>query len=117
AQPVGIHNDGSDFADLAPPELEAPIVPPPRFSGRGCIVAALDFGLGSAHPASRHRDGTTRLVSFWHQGAPYDPAHPNRFGYGREYSPEEIDAALRTDDPYHALGYHPATSAQWRGIQ
>ena len=88
---------------------------PPPFTGRGCIVAALDFGLDFAHPNFLRPDGTTRLMTLWHQGAVYDPAHPNRFGYGREYSREEINAALRAADPYQALGYHPAISDPGNG--
>jgi hypothetical protein len=88
---------------------------PPPFTGRGCIVAALDFGLDFAHPNFLRPDGTTRLMTLWHQGAAYDPAHPNRFGYGREYSREEINTALRAADPYQALGYHPAISDPGNG--
>jgi subtilisin family serine protease len=85
------------------------------FTGRGCIVAALDFGLDFGHPNFLHPDGTTRVVSFWHQGAPYDVAHPNRYGYGRVFSPDDINAALQTSDPYETLGYHPAISDTGNG--
>ncbi|TMJ34344.1 MAG: hypothetical protein E6G89_20475, partial [Alphaproteobacteria bacterium] len=111
ARPLGIHDEGGNPADLIP----AQVTPTSRrssapFTGRGCIVAALDFGLDFAHPNFLNPDGTTRLVGFWHQGAPYDPARPNRFGYGRIFSQQEINAALRDSDPYQALGYHPAIS-------
>lgn len=92
-----------------PPGSRAP------FAGRGCMVAALDFGLDFAHPNFLHPGGTTRLVSFWHQGATYDAAHPNRYGYGRVFSREEINAALREADPYQGLGYHPAISDTGNG--
>lgn len=49
---------------------------PLPFTGRGCIVAALDFGLDFGHPNFLNPDGTTRVVSFWHQGATYDPSSP-----------------------------------------
>ena len=35
----------------------------PRSTGRGCIVAALDFGLDFAHPNFLRPDGTTRLMT------------------------------------------------------
>ena len=110
ARPLGTHDEGGSLADLVLPETGTPTGSAAPFTGRGCIVAALDFGLDFAHPNFLNPDGTTRLVAFWHQGAPYDPARPNRFGYGREYSQEEINAALRAPNPYQALGYHPAIS-------
>jgi len=91
ARPVGIANDN-------------------EFGGRGCIVAALDFGLDFAHPNFLNRDGSTRLLAFWHQGAAYEPAHPNAYGYGRMFSRADINAALRTANPYQTLNYHPALS-------
>jgi subtilisin family serine protease len=88
---------------------------PLPFTGRGCIVAALDFGLDFGHPNFLNPDGTTRVVSFWHQGATYDPRHPNRYGYGRVFSPDDINGALQASDPYEALGYHPSISDTGNG--
>jgi len=85
------------------------------FTGRGCIVAALDFGLDFAHPNFLNPDGTTRVVSFWHQGATYDPTKPNEYRYGRVFSPDDINQALQTPNPYEALGYHPAISDTGNG--
>ena len=116
ARPLGVSYDGEDLTELVlPGETGTPPGSPAPFGGRGCIVAALDFGLDFAHPNFLNPDGTTRLVSFWHQGATYDPAHPNRYGYGRVFSREEINAALRASDPYQALGYHPAISDTGNG--
>ena len=95
ARPLGISYDGEDLTSpVLPVETEIPNGPPALFRGRGCIVAALDFGLDFAHPNFLNPDSTTRLLSFWHQGATYDAAHPNRYGYGRVFSREEINAAL-----------------------
>ena len=111
ARPLGNSDENENRADLIlPKDTSTPGSSSEPFTGRGCIVAALDFGLDFAHPNFLNPDGTTRLLGFWHQGAPYDPAHPNRFGYGRIYLPKEINAALRASDPYQALGYHPAIS-------
>lgn len=110
--PLGIYE-----SDEFPPDLfmARDVSPPPdglagSFTGRRGIVALLDFGLDFTHPNFLNPDGSTRLVAFWHQGAPYDPDHPNRFGYGRIYSREEINGAIRAPDPYQALRYHPAIS-------
>jgi subtilisin family serine protease len=78
----------------------------PGASGRGVVVAALDWGCDFAHPCFRRADGTTRLVALWDQRDAHQ-APENRYGYGRILGREMIDAALRTPDPYASLGYHP----------
>jgi len=111
ARPVGIFYEDEDVTEpIQREDTEIPARSIEPFTGRGCIVAALDFGLDFAHPNFVNPDGTTRLAAFWHQGAAYDTAHPNQNGYGRVFSRVEINAALRAQDPYRALGYHPAIS-------
>ncbi|MDP2334499.1 MAG: S8 family serine peptidase [Reyranella sp.] len=124
-QPLGRHED--DYHEDGRhagvrPDIQSdirsgpgPVGAPLPFTGRGCIVAALDFGLDFAHPNFLRPDGTTRLMAFWHQGAAYDPARPNRFGYGRDYSRQDINAALAAADPYQALDYHPGHSDSGKG--
>jgi len=84
-------------------------------TGRGTIVAALDWGLDFTHPEFRRADGRTRLRAIWDQGTRYDPRHPNRYGYGRVFDSAAIDAALRTADPYQALGYEPRRADRGSG--
>jgi subtilisin family serine protease len=84
-------------------------------TGAGVAVAHLDWGLDFAHPAFRRADGGSRLLALWDQGAVYDPAHPNRFGFGRIHTRAEIDRALRASDPYSALGYRWWTSDRGNG--
>jgi subtilisin family serine protease len=84
-------------------------------TGQGVIVAHLDWGLDFAHPAFRTADGRTRLLALWDQGCAYDPAFPNRYGFGRIYLREEIDRALAASDPHAALGYRWWTSDRGNG--
>lgn len=95
-------------SDLRRPEGDLP-------TGEGVLVAHIDWGLDFAHPDFRHPDGRTRLLALWDQSAPFDPAAPNRYGYGRIYSAAEIDRALAADDPYAALGYCLAPSDSGHG--
>jgi subtilisin family serine protease len=116
SRPLGLHDDGLGAVDRFDTHGWTKVEnDSSSFRGRGCIVAALDFGLDFAHPNFLNPDGTTRLMAFWDQGAAYDPAHPNRFGYGRQHSPAEINAALRAADPYRALGYSPQRSDTGKG--
>ena len=80
-----------------------------EFTGRGVVVAFLDWGCDFAHPNFLNEDGTTRLLALWNQGA-RTAGTENRFGYGKIYSREVINRALQSEDPYENLGYHPAES-------
>ncbi|MGE5828269.1 MAG: S8 family serine peptidase, partial [Micromonosporaceae bacterium] len=91
-------------------------------TGRGVVVAVLDWGIDLGHPAFRHDDGSTRFLAFWDQHGRPDAATAARWGYGRIYQTDEIDRALQAPDPYRALGYHPADaderdpeSGEWKG--
>lgn len=84
-------------------------------TGRGTVIAALDWGLDFTHPDFRHADGRTRLRALWDQGARYDARHPNRYGYGRVFDRAEIDTALRSADPFASLGYEPRRTDRGSG--
>lgn len=102
--------DLSDESDDAPLAIPAVRGDTSGATGRGVIVASLDWGLDVTHPSFRHADGRTRVRAFWHQGISNagDPASP--YGYGRIFTRDDIDAALRTSNPFEVLGYHPAQS-------
>lgn len=77
-------------------------------TGRGVIVACLDWGVDFAHPDFLTASGTTRLLALWDQrGSAPSPTTP-RYGYGVVHDRAAIDVALAAADPYAALGYHPA---------
>ncbi|MGK9171301.1 S8 family serine peptidase [Inquilinus limosus] len=107
--------EASDDLALRPGDERRPQGLP---TGAGVVLAHLDWGLDITHPAFREPgpSGKTRLFALWAQGQAYDPAHPNRYGFGRIYLREEIDRALATADPYAALGgYRWWTSDRGKG--
>lgn len=73
-------------------------------SGRGIVVGVCDWGLDVKHADFRNADGSTRILALWDQSSGEGEA-PEPFGYGRVMYRAEIDAALRSSDPYEALGY------------
>ena len=73
--------------------------------GEGVVVGVIDYGGDFLHENFRNGDGSTRLISLWHQGGQVSSNSP--FNYGREYLADEINAALRQANPYTALGYNP----------
>jgi subtilisin family serine protease len=82
--------------------------PASRFTGKGVVVASIDFGYDFAHANLRRRDGRTRFLALWDQRETAGRGEEAPFGYGREILRGQIDDALGTDDPYGALGYDPA---------
>lgn len=79
-------------------------------TGRGCVVAVLDWGCDFAHPAFRSRNGKTRLLAIWDQRGDDDGESDNRWGYGRIHDAVRINQALKRRRPYAALEYDPADS-------
>ena len=74
--------------------------------GEGVVVGIIDYGCDFMHQNFRDAGGGTRLLSLWHQAGQSHPGSP--FGYGREFLPHDINAALQQANPYQALGYGPA---------
>ncbi|MFN2397745.1 MAG: S8 family serine peptidase [Gemmatimonadaceae bacterium] len=97
--------DDADIA-LRPTDERRPRWMP--YTGLGCVVGVLDWGIAFANDSFRHPGGRTRLLALWDQRRAVFPERRNRYGYGTIYSATDLDAALRTRDPYRALRYHPA---------
>lgn len=78
--------------------------------GKGVVVGIVDFGCDFAHPNFKKLGGTkTRIHSIWVQSGVSEP--DSQVKYGRLYTREEINSALKEKDPYDALGYRPEKSA------
>jgi subtilisin family serine protease len=77
-------------------------------TGRGVVVGVVDWGFDFAHPDFLNKDGTTRILALWDQRGSKRPGSPQPFGYGIVHDREAINRALKSKDPYAALGYHPA---------
>ena len=114
------------FADRPPPSEPGPSEADPalldsdrrrppglRETGRGTVIAVIDWGFDFAHPDFRRDDGGTRLLALWDQRA--QGAGP-RYGYGRVHARSDIDRALATADAFAALGYRASeTTAPCHG--
>ncbi len=79
--------------------------------GRGTLIGVIDTGIDYQHQAFLNSDGTSRIVSIWDQteqsGTP-----PEGFTFGTEYSREQINLALKSDDP---LSIVPSTDTNGHG--
>jgi subtilisin family serine protease len=102
---------GADLAYSVPEICAAPsaLAQPgkPLRQGRGVLAGFADWGIDFAHSNFRDAQGRTRFLRIWDQRGGPTASSPAPYGYGREWTREDIDAALRAPDPYAALGYDP----------
>lgn len=75
---------------------------PLNLLGRGCVIVFIDTGIDYTNPVFRNPDGSSRILAIWDQTIQTGTA-PEGFLYGSEYSREEIDRALQSDDPYEIV--------------
>lgn len=66
--------------------------------GQGILVGIVDTGIDFTHPAFLNADNTTRIHSIWDQTI-REGGDVKGFQYGREFTQEEINEALRDEEP------------------
>lgn len=69
---------------------------PLSLRGKGTLIGIVDSGIDYENAEFRNEDGTTRIVSLWDQSVNGRP--PAGYLAGTEYTREQIDAALTTED-------------------
>jgi len=67
--------------------------------GRGTLVGIIDTGIDYANESFRYEDGTSRIRYIWDQSI--EGKSPDGYFYGSEYTNEQINQALQSDNPYH----------------
>ncbi len=76
----------------------------PGFSlrGEGILVGLIDTGIDYTHDAFKNADGTTKIYSIWDQTIQTGQS-PEGFFYGSEYTQEQINLALQSNDPFSVV--------------
>jgi subtilisin family serine protease len=74
-------------------------------NGSGVLFGFVDTGIDYRNSAFQSADSTTRIVSIWDQTIETDNNHPNGFFYGAEFTRDQINLALASDNP---LGIVPS---------
>jgi hypothetical protein len=72
--------------------------PPLSLTGRGVVIAFLDTGIRYTQEAFLDAYGESRILSIWDQTLSEGEA-PEDFLYGTEYTREQINEALRAENP------------------
>ena len=71
--------------------------PFPDLRGRGTLIGFVDTGIDYTKNVFQYEDGTSKIKYIWDQTIQGNA--PKGFYFGTEYSEEEINGALRTENP------------------
>ena len=85
--------------------------PPLSLTGKGVIIGFVDTGIRYDMDVFRREDGTSRIFSIWDQTI-QDGTPPEGFCFGTEYTNEQINLALQSEDP---LSIVPSTDEDGHG--
>lgn len=66
--------------------------------GSGIMIGFIDTGIDYQNPVFRNLDGSTRIAGIWDQTI-QEGTPPKGVSYGTEYRREQIDEALREENP------------------
>lgn len=72
---------------------------PLSLTGQGVILAVIDTGIDYTNPAFLDENGESRILAIWDQTI-QEGSPPEGFLYGTEYTREEINRALLSEDPF-----------------
>lgn len=70
-------------------------------TGKGVIIGIVDSGIDYNHRVFINEDGTTKIMRIWDQTLPGNP--PEGFRFGSEYTNEDINQALASENPYNIV--------------
>lgn len=77
-------------------------IPAFNLRGQGVLIGILDTGIDYTNPIFRYADGTTRIAAIWDQTIVSD-SPPEGLFYGTEYTREQINLALQSENPYELV--------------
>lgn len=69
-------------------------------SGREVIIGFVDTGIDYTNPLFIAKDGSSRIDYIWDQSIEQVTDGNDVFNYGAEYSKEDIDRAIKREDPF-----------------
>lgn len=68
--------------------------------GKGVLIGIIDTGIDYTNPIFIREDNTTKIVSIWDQTIDSKEKYPYETFFGTEYTAEDINQALKSDNPY-----------------
>lgn len=73
-----------------------------QLTGNGVLVGFVDTGIDYTNPIFRYADGSSRIAFLWDQTMEDGTPPPGIF-YGANYTREDINRALETENPYEIV--------------
>ncbi len=82
--------------------LQVQSYPTLNLQGSGVMIGFIDTGIDYQNPVFRNLDGSTRIAGIWDQTI-QEGVPPRGLLYGTEYRREQIDEALRNENPFQVV--------------
>ncbi|MDF2587392.1 MAG: hypothetical protein K0S41_1233 [Anaerocolumna sp.] len=73
-------------------------IPNFNLNGQGVLIGIIDTGIDYTHNAFKNADGSSKIISIWDQTI-QEGTPPEGFVFGSEYTQEQINTALLSNDP------------------
>ncbi|RDU23708.1 S8 family peptidase [Anaerosacchariphilus polymeriproducens] len=77
-------------------------IPNLNLRGQGVLIGILDTGIDYTNPIFRYPDNTTKIAALWDQTI-YGENYSTNTYYGTEYTREQINQALQSQNPYEIV--------------
>lgn len=87
-------------------------IPSLNLRGQGVLIGYMDTGIDYRHEAFIREDGSSKVYSIWDMTRNTEEAIPDYLPFGIEYTQEQINQALASDDP---LSIVPSTDEDGHG--
>ncbi len=78
-------------------------LPEEVITGKGVLIGFIDTGIIYTNPIFQYPDHTSKIVSIWDQSIDSGHNYPENIYYGTEYSREQINNALLSENPLNVV--------------
>ena len=95
----GLVQNEFDILNLAETTIFQVQQPPLELTGKQVLIGFIDTGIRYTEEVFRDQFGNTRIEAIWDQSLEIEGRAPQGFFYGSEFSGEEINQALASDNP------------------
>lgn len=98
-------------------QVHAGMAPLPQgYDGDGVVIGFIDTGLDIEHPDFRDENGVIRVYRYWDQTPATGPRSPAPYGYGKEWSRDQLEAGSDLPTFHHIHGSNVACTAVGNGL-